>query len=265
MTVIFVASFLIGLCFGSFINVLIWRLPRGESPILPRSYCPRCRSRLFWFENIPIVSWLMQKGRCNSCNGVISPRYPIVELFTALLFVICNFSYLYTEDIRLNFFVLVSGWILVCILLSLTFIDITHLILPQSLISLGYMFGTIYLLVSLIYFNFNLSYLFDHFLAAFFSYIIFEFIRLVGRQIYSKEVLGQGDSKLISMLGLWLGIKCTYIAIVLTFIISATYAIIGLTLKKIEIGKPYALGPFIAFSGFFVWIVGSEFYFANFL
>ena len=78
--------FLLGACVGSFLNVVVWRLPRGESLVTPPSHCPNCDRRLLWYDNVPIVGWLKLRGKCRFCGQPISPRYPLVETFTALLF-----------------------------------------------------------------------------------------------------------------------------------------------------------------------------------
>jgi len=78
--------FLLGACVGSFLNVVVWRLPRGESLVTPPSHCPNCDRQLLWYDNVPIVGWLKLRGKCRFCGQPISPRYPLVETFTALLF-----------------------------------------------------------------------------------------------------------------------------------------------------------------------------------
>src|SRR6266550_4282072 len=78
--------FILGACVGSFLNVVVWRLPRGESLVSPPSHCPKCNHKLAWFDNVPILGWIMLRGRCRYCAAPISPRYPIVEFATAALF-----------------------------------------------------------------------------------------------------------------------------------------------------------------------------------
>ena len=84
-------AFIVGLCIGSFINVVVYRLPNDLSIIKPRSFCPKCKTKLTWSENVPLISWLIQKGRCKNCNTPISKRYPLIELSTAILFVIFTY------------------------------------------------------------------------------------------------------------------------------------------------------------------------------
>lgn len=91
MVIVFhlVFLFALGACVGSFLNVVVWRLPRGESLVLPPSHCPKCGHHLAWYDNIPILGWVFLSGRCRYCKEKISPRYPIVELITALIFAGC--------------------------------------------------------------------------------------------------------------------------------------------------------------------------------
>ena len=79
-------AFIIGSCIGSFINVVIYRLPNNQSILRPRSFCPKCKNNIPWHENIPIFSWIKLKGRCSKCRKAISIKYPLIELFTGLLF-----------------------------------------------------------------------------------------------------------------------------------------------------------------------------------
>src|SRR5918994_353152 len=121
-----VYAFVIGACIGSFLNVVIYRLPLGQSIVSPPSRCPQCDSRLAWFDNIPIAGWLLLGGRCRRCRNPISIQYPIVELITALSFVLV--VWLTPPGL-----LLVTRLLLVCILIALFGIDLEHQILPNSI------------------------------------------------------------------------------------------------------------------------------------
>ncbi|MGZ3460517.1 MAG: prepilin peptidase, partial [Archangium sp.] len=108
-----------GLLFGSFLNVVIARVPAGESIVRPRSRCPRCGHQLAWYENIPVLSWLALRGRCSSCGQPISWRYPLIELLTAALFLACQRRFGWSPE-------LVSALVLVLVLVPLSFIDLEH-------------------------------------------------------------------------------------------------------------------------------------------
>src|SRR5215831_17068617 len=113
----------LGLIVGSFLNVIIARTPLGLSIVSPGSRCPKCGHALSWYENIPVFSWILLRGRCSACREVISLRYPAVELVTGLLFVACLKRFDCTWE-------LASALVLVSLLLALTFIDLRHWILP---------------------------------------------------------------------------------------------------------------------------------------
>ncbi|NRD68193.1 prepilin peptidase, partial [Corallococcus exiguus] len=118
--------FILGLCFGSFLNVVIARVPEGLSIVRPGSRCPKCGHMLAWYENIPVLSWLGLRGKCRGCGMPISPRYVLVELLTGLLFLACLKRFDWTYE-------LVPALVLVFLLVPLTFIDLEHWILPFSL------------------------------------------------------------------------------------------------------------------------------------
>ncbi len=125
-----------GACIGSFLNVVIYRLPLGQSVVSPPSRCPQCGYRLRWYDNIPVFGWLLLGGRCRKCRNPISIQYPIVELITALLFVLVVWV---TPPGPL----LVSRLILVCILIALFGIDLEHQILPNSITLPGIVAGVL--------------------------------------------------------------------------------------------------------------------------
>jgi leader peptidase (prepilin peptidase) / N-methyltransferase len=124
----------LGLCIGSFLNVVIGRLPNDESVVRPRSRCPKCGHQLPWYENIPVVSWVMLRGKCSSCKTPISPRYVLVELLTGTLFVACIPRFGFDWQ-------LVSALTFLTFLIPLIFIDAEHWILPFELTLPGIAFG----------------------------------------------------------------------------------------------------------------------------
>lgn len=126
MTPTIIAAFVGGLFIGSFLNVVAWRLPRGESLIAPGSHCPACDGPVAPYDNVPLLSWLVLRGRCRRCSGRISARYPLVELATGLLFAaIVGF-----RDGTLD---IVLGLLLVTVLVPLTIIDLEHRLLPNRI------------------------------------------------------------------------------------------------------------------------------------
>lgn len=127
--------FVFGACIGSFLNVCIWRLPRGESLVQPPSHCPKCNHRIRPWENIPLVSWLVLRARCSHCGLPISMRYPLVELATALLFFAV---WLKVFQDGLPWGGLVGYFYLFAALFTITFTDIEHRVIPDAVVFPGY-------------------------------------------------------------------------------------------------------------------------------
>lgn len=119
---------LFGLLFGSFANVVIWRVPRGESVVRPGSHCPRCDAPIAWYDNIPVVSWLVLRGRCRLCSEPISARYPLVEAASGALFLLA--ALVWGPSVRALF-----GAALFWLLLTLSLIDVEHMRLPNPLVA----------------------------------------------------------------------------------------------------------------------------------
>jgi leader peptidase (prepilin peptidase)/N-methyltransferase len=129
-TLVAVASAVLGLIVGSFLNVVIARVPEGGSVLWPGSRCPRCGRALAWYENVPLLSWLALRGRCRTCRAPISVRYPLVELLTGALFLAA--ALLFGPG-----WTLVRAFLLIGFLIPLSFIDLEHWIVPDELTRLG--------------------------------------------------------------------------------------------------------------------------------
>ena len=130
--------FFLGACIGSFLNVCVWRIPRGESIISPGSYCPLCKNRIRTFDNIPIVSWLLLRGKCGHCHARISPRYVIIEFFTAALFLFIWYR-IFAKSWPLSLLIPFAFVAASSILIAL--VDYTHLIIPNIIILCGLVFA----------------------------------------------------------------------------------------------------------------------------
>lgn len=230
--------FLFGLCLGSFLNVCIYRLPRSKSIISPRSFCPKCNKTIPWYDNIPLISYLILRGRCRYCKNKISFRYFLVELITACLLVII---YLYFKSWKFffSYLFLISG------LIVASFTDITYRIIPDE-VSLGLL--GVGIVISFVFPNLHNAN--THWLSLLNSFIgmivgggsIF-LLGIIGKLLFKKESMGGGDVKLLAMAGSFLGWKL----ILLTFFIAPFFgSIFGIIRKVIykEQYIPYA--PFLA-------------------
>ena len=195
---------LLGAAVGSFINVVVWRLPREESIIRPPSHCPRCGTRLTWFENLPVISWIVLAGRCRHCHRPIALRYPLVEVLCAGLWVAVLLARPEAMGAAPNpWLLLLAGWLLVSWLLPLVLIDLDSLWLPEPLCRWGVVLGLA--MTALIGFSQGLdagrALLLAHLIAAGLGLLGFEAVSAVAERIYGRPALGLGDAKLAALMG----------------------------------------------------------------
>ena len=255
-------SFIIGLCIGSFINVVVYRLPNNLSIIKPRSFCPKCKTNLTWCENIPLISWLIQRRKCKNCNTSISIRYFLVELTTAILFVIFINSSpsVYSSSSNLIFNVFFS-WLFLSILICISLIDIDSFWIPQGLINFGFFVGLLGLMFIGLFNNKSIDFywLFRGLISSAMWFFVFESLRYMAKYIFKKDAIGKGDSKLVAMLALWLGPIGTLFAVGISYIFAAIYCLIGLSLDLIRFRQVIPFAPFLSLGGLLVWLIGNEF------
>ena len=145
-----IISFIIGASIGSFLNVVIYRLPRSISVNKPRrSFCPSCNYKIPFYLNIPIVSWLILLGKCRNCSSTVSIRYLFVELITGVLFLICWLIYALplSGQFQVTYYLVLPGWLLISLLVSASLIDYEHQIIPDGLNIIGIISGLIFALI----------------------------------------------------------------------------------------------------------------------
>ena len=254
--------FTIGICIGSFLNVIVYRFQNDLSIIKPRSFCPKCKNKLTIRENIPLISYLIQRGKCLNCKLSISFRYPLIELITGTLFAIfINSSPSFYGSNLNNFFNIFYSWIFLSILICITIIDIDSFWIPQGLINFGFITGILGL-ISLIIFKddkFNHVYqILKGLSTSAITYGIFELLRYLAKYIFKKDAMGKGDSKLIAMIALWLGPLGTLLAVGISYIFAATYCLIGLSINLIRFRQVIPLGPFLSLGALLTWFLGNE-------
>lgn len=223
---------LTGACIGSFLNVCIYRLPLGQSPVWPGSRCPRCGHELSWYENIPVASWLALGGRCRACRAPISAMYPIVEIVTALAFLACYLLYGPTPlgAVRAAF---------ACALIVLFVTDLQHKILPNVITVPGIAIGV---LCSL----FLPPGLRDSLIGVAIGGGVLFLIAESYYRVRGHDGLGMGDVKLLAMIGAFLGWKLVLLTLV--FASLAGSLIGGALILSGRGGMQYAL-PFGTFLG----------------
>ena len=262
ITLNYLQAFVIGCCIGSFLNVVIYRFPSNLSIVKPRSFCPNCKNKLTWRENIPLISWIIQKGMCSSCKKNISIRYPLVELITGCLFVIFLSS---SPSLFINssnqFLNVIFSWIFLSTLICISIIDIDKFWIPQGLINFGFLFGFIGLVVNNIandsFIDFNL--IFRTIGGSIMAFLIFESFRKFAKYIYKKDAIGKGDSKLIAMMALWLGPLGIILCVSISYIFAAVFCLAGLSLNFVKLKQAIPFAPFLSLGGLMVWLLGNEF------
>lgn len=231
------AIFFLGLCFGSFLNVCVYRLPLGLSVVAPRSACPRCKKPIAFYDNLPVLSWLILRGRCRHCKTGITPRYLFVELLTGALFLACYAYFGFT-------FATLKYCVFGFLLLGLIFTDAETKLLPDKLTLPGLALGIVFSLLvpvhdlasqflpGMVNFPFAadisipLLSLIDSLLGAALGASFIYGAGAVYLRWRGMEGMGFGDVKLMAMVGAFLGIRLTILTI---FAASLAGSLFGLT------------------------------------
>jgi leader peptidase (prepilin peptidase)/N-methyltransferase len=204
---------LVGACIGSFLNVVVWRLPRGESLVKPRSRCPSCGTQIRAIDNVPVLSWLWLRAKCRKCKAHISARYPFVEALTGALFLLVAVR----DDVPRNLDIAAVHALVIAALVAVSFIDWDHRLIPDAITKPGIVAGLLLsLLVPALHptpvfagLKPGLAALLDSAVGAAAGAGILLAIRWVGSAILKREAMGLGDVKLLAMIGAftsWVGV-----------------------------------------------------------
>ena len=234
-------AFWFGSVYGSFLNVVIHRLPREESLVRPRSRCPRCKTMIAWFDNVPIVSWLILGGRCRRCRKPISARYPLVEAAAGLL--AAALQRRWTDDPAWT-----AAAALACgALLAVALIDWDTFLIPDEL-SLGLVVSGLLTAPLNPYFagpSWGTAIL-RSLLGAFCGFAMAWAIAALGEFMLKKEALGGGDVKLLAGVGAWAGATGAFDCLMIGSFIGSIYGVRLLLAGKATRSDPIPFGPFLA-------------------
>jgi leader peptidase (prepilin peptidase)/N-methyltransferase len=234
-----------GAAIGSFLNVLIYRIPEGQSIIFPSSRCPRCTHSIRFYDNIPIISYLILKGRCRDCHEKISLRYPLVETITALLSMFLFWKFGLSTKYLFSF-------IFTCALIVITFIDLDHQIIPDVITLPGIP----------VFFLIAISFMGIPVLEALLGILIgggcLFAIAFIYELITKREGMGGGDIKLLALLGAFLGWKSLFFIL---FVSSLLGAVVGVSVmiargKDMKYAVPF--GPFLSIAAVAYLFVGID-------
>ena len=233
-----------GLVFGSFYLVVATRMPNNESLVTSRSHCDNCKHILKWYELIPIISYLIQKGKCRKCGAKISILAPLIEIFTAICFMIPYYLY----GFHYEFYALI---VLLSLLIIIYISDFKYYIINDEPL-----FLSITIIVLLKYIFFGLKPFLLSLASGAIMFVIFMAVKLFGDKAFKKESLGGGDIKLSILIGVTLGVKLGLVAFIVSAFIALPYAILETTKSKKGI-VPY--GPFLITSLVAVFIFMKQF------
>lgn len=265
-------SFALGACVASFLNVVIWRVPRGESIVSPPSHCPKCGTAIRWHQNVPILSWLALRGRCANCRAPISPRYVLVELLGGCLFLAAFYKWgfvlvgdepLWCPPVRLVFM-----WIWISLMIVGSMIDFDHKLLPDFVTVGGMVLGVVgngvfswvmfayppdvtYTLPST-YFLYPIK---QSLLGLAFGFGLLWLIRFLGSKAFGREAMGMGDVFLMGAVGALFGPVAVLVTLILSSLVGSVVGLSMVALAKTRLGRfveiPY--GPYICL-GCLVWM-----------
>lgn len=263
-------SFFIGAFIASFLNVVIWRVPRGESIVMPPSHCPKCNARIRWWQNIPIISWLALRGKCANCHAPISPRYILIETLGGLLF-LASFIHLMTPPVSayhcIEMFV---WWIWISLMIIGTFIDFDLQLLPDFVTIGGMVLGFVAAAARLAVFavspqpqspgwlDYSAGFIRSALgLAAGFG--IMWLIRALGTKAFKREAMGMGDVLLMGAIGALFGPVAVVFCLMSSSLLGSIVGLGMMLLSKAKLGKFVAIpyGPYICM-GCLVWMFWGE-------
>ncbi len=243
---------LFGLAVGSFLNVCIYRIPLSDLSIHSprRSFCPECKETINFYDNIPVLSYLLLWGKCRSCKAKISVIYPLVELATAALFLLMFYHF----GVTLEFLLALA---FIAVLLPISVIDARYYIIPNVIIVTGLILGVV-IVCAIAYQRTDVWYLLTRFIGAVAGGLMLWLIAVIGSAVLRKKAMGGGDIKLMALIGLFLGAWPELVMVIAFSALSG--AIVGSALiisgrKSRQSPIPY--GPFLAGAAVLVLLWGD--------
>ena len=233
----YIIAFILGSIWGSFANVCIHRLPNDESMAIKRSYCPKCSTKINWFDNIPLLSFFLLGGKCRSCKVKIDKRYFIVELISVLSFLLIY--HIYGLTITTLLLALLSIFFVI-----IFFIDLNHFIIPNSLTFPLMIIGFAKSFAPNLDSNLFPIYL-NSLIGGIMGYLVIWLIILSYKKFKNKEGMGLGDAKLLSAIGFWFGWICIPFIIFISSVVALLIVTPSLIKKSKTMSSQIPFGPYI--------------------
>lgn len=234
--------FVLGLIVGSFLNVCIYRIPKGDSIVYPHSHCTRCKSKIKWYDMIPVISYIILRGRCRNCGDRISIRYPIIELATGVVFAALFLKYGLTLEF-VKFAVLASFVIVIGMIDYYTTDVYTVTILP------GIAAGIFFIIAGYFKGGDLLTFIYG----ALISY------GLIAAIILMTKGMGWGDAEICLMCSLFLGLKLSIVMLFIAFVSGGILGTLLVLFKKSSLKSAISFGPFISGAAIFASVFGRNF------
>lgn len=240
--IILIFIFLFGAAIGSFLNCVIYRLEIGKSFISGRSFCPKCKKEIKARDLIPVVSFILLRGRCRYCQSKISLQYPLVELLTAILFVVV---FLHTSNLFSLIFLLPISALMVLIFVY----DLKHYLIPDTAVFLAILLTALWHITAL-----STEEIIPFVLSAIGASLFFGIIYFISK----GKWIGFGDVKLALFMGLFLGFPNIFVAFFLSFLIGSVVGILAILLKKKDIKSELPFAPFLISGTILAFLYGNE-------
>lgn len=247
--------FFLGLIVGSFLNVVVYRLEdKKRKNIRGRSFCPHCREKIKAYDLVPVLSWVILKGKCRNCKKEISVQYPLVELATGLVFAILGYVFLQGLSFSIASLVNLVFWFFFagCIITVFVY-DLKHQIIPDEIIYTALVVALVFVGLNTVLTG-NFKYLTEHFLAGLLAGGFFYSLAAVSK----GKWMGGGDIKLVAFIGLVLGWKGALIALYTAFILGALIGSFFLLIGRKKMGSKIPFGPFLVIGTFIGFLFGEQ-------
>lgn len=246
--------FALGASIGSFINVVVYRIPAGLSILWPPSRCPHCLNQLKAYDNVPVLGWLWLRGKCRYCKNKIAVRYPVVEAITGLLFVIIFL--VFQVSIATLGYCAFCSW-----LLALALIDLDTMTLPNALTQSGLVLGLAFQMLSGFTAEASSISIARHLMMGIAGAVIglwlFEAIALGGSIVLGKTAMGAGDAKLAAMMGAWLGWRYLLLASLIACAVGVLIGGLVIVRSRQKRGVKIPFGPFLAIGAIITLFTGQ--------
>lgn len=246
MVAVYILAGVLGLCVGSFLNVVIYRVPNGMSLAKPPSHCPQCGTRIKWYDNIPVLSYCFLGGKCRSCGAHIPFRYTLVELANALLWLACVFAF-WERSIPYACIAAVACSVFLCV----ACIDLEHMLVFDRFVVILAALG-----VASIFFD-GFAPWWSHLVGGGGGGLVLLLIGLVLTKLLKKDALGGGDVKLVAAFGLLLGWEKLLLGLLVASLTASVALLVLRLVRKDERGREYPFAPFLVFGAAVAMFVGE--------